>query len=290
MHYLGPLKRIAALCLILSQIAATSAQPDFPLLSAWQAIEPYTRSEKPGWPSIEMTCANHSSDDWFVRSESGTIKVSRREVSAPQEPLPFEIPAGRTVDEGLRGRRVVQKVADGYLIGTDAGEWGGALWWFSPDGKTMKKLGEQNVHGLLSLDGKYYALTGLAHLGIDEGAIVDAAPDGAGGWVAKPVTDLGSKPNAFITDSDGSVLVLTNKAVIRFSKGLQTRTIHSLEGSLGTLYPTSLAKDSEGRLYIGMRFAVVRLSPNGEKYMEQWLVPRACRKWQPGRMSCVCID
>jgi hypothetical protein len=37
-------------------------------------------------------------------------------------------------------------VADGWLIGTDAGEWGGELRWFSDDGKNSYYIETDSVH------------------------------------------------------------------------------------------------------------------------------------------------
>ena len=38
----------------------------------------------------------------------------------------------RPVSSGLQGLRRVLRAEDGWFVGTDAGEWGGALWWYPP--------------------------------------------------------------------------------------------------------------------------------------------------------------
>ena len=38
------------------------------------------------------------------------------------------------------GDRHVLGVADGWLVGFNAGEFGGGLWWFSFDGKRSKRI------------------------------------------------------------------------------------------------------------------------------------------------------
>jgi hypothetical protein len=54
------------------------------------------------------------------------------------------------------------------------------------------------------------------------------------------------------------------------------------------LYPNSVAVTPDGVIYIGMRLFVVRLTPHAEEYLEQWMVPDSCTRFQIQGLDCVC--
>src|SRR5262249_13572428 len=53
-------------------------------------------------------------------------------------------------------------------------------------------------------------------------------------------------------------------------------------------YPTHVARDRSGTLYLGMRSAVARLVPSSLGYREDWLVPKACRRRGAGDSARGC--
>ena len=61
-------------------------------------------------------------------------------------------------------------INDGYLLGGDRGEWGGELVFRRPDGSTEVLLNE-NVQGIFQTSIGIVVFTGLAHMGINDGAI-----------------------------------------------------------------------------------------------------------------------
>src|SRR3546814_4876269 len=58
----------------------------------------------------------------------------------------------------------------GTLVGKDEGEWGGEVAFREPDGNTYTVIAD-NSHGIFEMPYGVVALTGLAHLGINRGAI-----------------------------------------------------------------------------------------------------------------------
>lgn len=62
------------------------------------------------------------------------------------------------------------KTRNGWLVGTDAGEWGGALYHISKRGKQTLMINE-NVDAIVELGSKIYVITGLAHGSSDEGRV-----------------------------------------------------------------------------------------------------------------------
>ena len=127
-------------------------------------------SVPPGWVAIappddeRLHCANYAHDEWQVAiaaNNTATFTESPDHDADTGPALPF---APSTPDREVRGRRHVLAVPDGYLVGFDAGEWGGALYWFSPNGARTTKLADDNVHGLVAVGPNLVAsIEGLDH-------------------------------------------------------------------------------------------------------------------------------
>ena len=69
-------------------------------------------------------------------------------------------------------------VQDGWLAGTDSGEWGGRLL-FVPGRGRPRTLLHENVHYLARTPGGFLAITGVAHLSIDEGKVFSVRAHGS---------------------------------------------------------------------------------------------------------------
>lgn len=114
-----------------------------------------------------------------------------------------------------RTPEIALRVANGWLTGTNHGEWGGELVFIS-DKRSQHVLVEQNVHGIFRLQQRIVALTGLAHLSINRGMLYELH-EVAGTWVATPRRALPGAPRhsrlvdtgelAIDVYSGGSILV-----------------------------------------------------------------------------------
>lgn len=244
----------------------------------------------PGWVTIVPTdeqrqCANRADDEWEVAIDShGSVVVTKATQREPDTgpALPFE-PKG---PPEFRGRRHTLAFGNGYLVGFDAGEWGGSLSWFAKDGSGQESLGKSNVHGLVALGPKLaVSLEGLAHLSINEGVVrwIDL---GGGKSSATKTTPLPDEPEAFASAADGSVYVLTWTSLVKITSDRRVRVVQPLRTE--ALYAGSMAIDTSGVLWIGMRQFVVRLTPDGDRFRETWLVRENCQRMQTVDLTCVC--
>ena len=242
-----------------------------------------------GWVAFSINeealrCGNHSKHEWEVKLESGRVLINPFSLGN-QRSLPFNIAASEE-GAGLQGERHIEKVNDGWLVGFDAGEWGGSLWWFDEDGKGRKKLADENVVGLTRASAEILALTGLAHLGMDYGKVLRVKQDG-GDWKADVLADLGAAPRTFVVESPSSVLVITTKSLIR------VKTTGVVDPLLQTqyrfLYPNSMILSGDGVIHVGMRHFVTRLTPTATGYKEGWFVPRDCQRFELRGNDCVCL-
>ena len=173
------LRVMAALCVaMLLWAIGTSGPVEFPDdLEQWIAVAPPERGSD-GW-----FVANHDSKhEWVVSLRDGHPCAELRSRPAGQSvTLPFEIEPG-SASEGLAGRRLSTKVADGWIVAFNAGEFGAGLWWFSPDGKKRAKIAEAWVKDFLLTDAGLLALEGIAHRFENRGRIIRLLQDRGGRW------------------------------------------------------------------------------------------------------------
>ena len=241
----------------------TPSPPDPGLPDGWSIL--------PAPSERELMCANHSDDEWRVAIDATGVhltKAAQREPSdGPQ--LPFTLPQGTLAD----GRRHVLAVADGFLVGTDAGEWGGALQWFSKDGTRHAQLADANVRGLVALGAnEVLVLEGLNHLSLREGTARWVVHD-HGTWRSAHTAQLDAGPSALVAAAD-AVYTVTPSSLTRIKRDRTVEIVQPIDTTY--LYPDSMAVDATGQLWIGMRHYVVRLTPAGARYTVAWLARGPC--------------
>ena len=254
--------------------AAQSASATVP--AGWVAVSP------PAADTPALWCANSAEDAWDVAltADSSALLFS----AARNE---------RRADTAV--------VSDGLIIGDDAGEFGGAIWWSGGNGRrdTLRVEGRDtttfaadNLHGFLRRRGGLYALVGLAHLTLDGGELLYLSQDRAARWHARHVMTLSGSPEAFTLVGSDSALVLTSDSLseLKFDSIAPTRRALYGNPAWRYIYASSILRDRGGTVYIGMRSAVARLAPNAGGYHEDWLVPQRCRRRIPAGEgeSCRC--
>jgi hypothetical protein len=277
---------LLAVCLSLAHKTQSelSKQTSLPTPIGWSL---YT---KPDVNSREMLCGNYSKREWYVSSGGEQLKIQLIPRQGYQrDPLPFRIKLTRTEEYGTSGHRHVHKLEDGWAIGFDQGEFGGSLWWFSPDGKQHKKLANGNIKYFVSLSGELFVLEGLAHLGSAGGKVLRVRQTETGEYKADVWASLDGEPYGFAKESDNSLLIITTSGLRRMRK---SGTVEELiETDYGALYPNSIALARNNIVYVGMRHFITRLIPTSEGYKEEWLVPNDCTRFavNENKLNCVCF-
>jgi len=264
-----------------SRAPTVSSDLSLPAPEGW-VLYPSPRAESPA-----LRCANYSMREWRVTTEGENLTIRLDTRRDHQDPLPPEITSGN-VAAGSKGDRRVIRVEDGWLVGLDEGEFGGALWWFSSDGKMSKKLADENVVDFARSSKGVLALVGLAHLGFDSGKVLRIAEGEAGNRRVEVLTDLGAAPRAFAAESSDSLLVLTTRGLVRV--GTSGTLAQLLPTNYGLLYPNSMTRSPSGVIHVGMRHFLTRLTPTGNSYREEWFVPLDCSKFRVRDYDCVCIS
>lgn len=200
--------------------------------------------------------------------------------------IPFWFHTTRKDEAALHGTPHVHATTGGYWVGFDNGEYGGALYSFSSDGKTRHPLGAENVIGFGDLRIGTIVVTGLAHLGMSVGHLAIVTGDVESSQV-KPWIDLGGAAEAFFVESPESMLVLTTGGLFRVTACGDVNQI--ARTNYDALYPSSMLVDSRGVIWIGMRQFVVRWIPgeNGA-YREEWLTTSDCTAMKREKFECRC--
>ena len=239
--------------------------------------------------------------DWTVAlTGEGSLSIERGAEQAA-DPLPFSVQPERTAlaktsglsEVDFRGERHVLPVADGFIVGFDAGEFGGRVFWFSKDGANRKLLSPfspsslddyhaENVHALVRAGRDVLAFEGSAHLTLDEGRVIRLHPTPAGAWQAVVAAELPGVPETVVEERAGTWLVITPTGIFRFHEDGRTEPVWT-ERELGALYPHSSVRLPGGTVFVGMRYFVLRLQPRGTAYGVDVLVPPSC-----GISLCAC--
>jgi hypothetical protein len=104
------------------------------------------------------------------------------------------------------------KVEDGYIVGSDRGEWGGELVFIDQKGR-QRTLLKKNVHGIYKMPFGILALTGLAHMFSNEGIACRIFKDTDGNWKAKQWKTLPGQPNrsGLTADAELFIKILTSE-------------------------------------------------------------------------------
>lgn len=250
------------------QSAARLVLPDS--LKDWSVRKP---------DAIDWDASGRSTDEWYVRVREGRLIVSDR----PEEEadtLPFKIkPIPRRGETELAGRRHVLVVEDGYLVGFDAGEFGGSAWWFSGKGDRWQKLTlragsyfPENVHAFAVLGKDVLAFEGLTHMFTNHGRIVRLHHGSDGDWHASLFANLSACPRAVLQLSERTWLFATTTGVFTIDAEARARALWEPRG-VHLYYPNSLVRDEAGTVYMGMRSFVVRMAPQSGAYVVDVLVP-----------------
>jgi hypothetical protein len=127
-----------------------------------------------------------------------------------------ELKQPRNVPPDLSNPDHVFSAFGGKLIGTDHGEWGGALAFQGANGNVEVLVQDKwdgdvhggNVHGIVQNPAGIFVFTGLAHLGLNEGRIYTVGRGLDSKIQARLLMELPGAPSYVTKNPDGSTTFL----------------------------------------------------------------------------------
>lgn len=270
-----------------NQVAEPTPSTDFSIPDGWFLFP----NPKPN--SVERQCANYSiKREWKVETDNGNLKISKYAYDASEQiknlppNLQKVVSKNRNIGKGLGGYLHVEPFENGWLIGSDAGEWGGKLFWFDADGNQKIELLRDNIRGIVEINGEAFILSGMAHGDIDEGKIYKLTKDQKGNLKTQLLIDLKTQPQTFVIENNQSVLIALKDKIVRLKSSGEIENLK--ETNFSSLYSNSMMITSSKVIYVGMRLFVVRFIPGENGYTEEWLVPQNCQKFIEKEFDCVC--
>jgi len=234
---------------------------------------------------LARKCAVASRSYNSVSVLAGEIQITANQdetgVSKPLrvDALPFAFsPAG------AGGIRSVKQTRDGWLVGFNQGEFGGSLWFVSPDGSKSTRILKEDVIRFVEVFGRLFVFTSAVPLGGQNGSIYEITDDGK---IANHLS-FDAAPEIYAQDSGSSMVVAGESGVYRVSSAMTVEPI--VHGGLYGFSPNSIVVMPDKTIYVGLRFFVLQLIPRGHSYEEQWIVSKACREFHVGSdgNNCVC--
>jgi hypothetical protein len=216
--------------------------------------------------------------------------------------LPFEPLLGPD-DDGKEMTRpsVVHAVPGGYLVGFDRGEFGGGLYWFSADGRRHARLEPparahsdwfpENVHAISEYKGSFFVFQGVSHLALRMGRVLTVRPSNKG-WRVAIFVVLDATPEVVLEEASGSWLIASTNGVTRITASGTVTRLWGSSDVLVDVYPGSIARSSDGNVYVGMRAWVLRLmwAPAAARWRADLLAAASCARLvrtTGERCSCV---
>ena len=255
-------KKKSGLPFVLIANIAESKTPD---LSRWKT-EPLPIEMK------RLMEANHSGNNWRFSIEDNRLSViqdNSRDKSQNLLPFSDDVLTKNLIQSA--GKRRVKKVADGFLVGFNRGEFGGGLVFVSDDESEVYDFGEDlRIEAFFEFDSKIYATEGLSHLTFRSGQIIEIYKDDV--WTYKTVINLNETP-LLIEKLEDYFIILTNRNLSKLTKNLEIEQILTAPIDWSVLYPTSVYVDNKD-LYIAMRKGILKIENFLTNANFSWYVPK----------------
>lgn len=248
------------LAFILFSCSSCYSQEDMGLIKNWRSYPVPVNQDS-------LLKYNWTITGQAVYLKDGEIHVGEEKDRMGAKDLPFKVNVNKE-DRITVGKVSCLKVDDGLIIGFNHGEWGGSLYWFSPEGEKHYKISNDQVIQFIRRDGRNYAIQGLSHMTFSEGSIITIDKKN-GKWQANTYFKLPDAPNVITTDSAGDFYVITSSRILKVDKdGKATTLLEDGFWSYG-LYPNSVVI-KENILYAGMRGGVLKYDIKNNK--QTWLM------------------
>jgi hypothetical protein len=228
--YRALFKLLLVLCISTSSAEKLQHSHD---VKIWQEVTKPDKAETAAYESW-YSAANLSKNNWRVFLDDGKILADQYQES------PLQISKVET--------------RDGWLIGFNEGEWGGALYWFGNGSQENYKILDHQIIRLFSTPKGIFALSGLSHLGVTGGSLEQVSqPTKPGKWQVKTIQNFSLAPYSVSMSRDGTLFVVLSGALVSLDQDHKLNTLLLAPEWEGLLPNSSVLSEDENKLYVGMR-------------------------------------
>jgi hypothetical protein len=210
---------------------------------------------------------------WKLRNDGTYITPSHWTRRDGEKQAITSLPEHLTRDSLMHGApSSLHLDSGGWLVGFNGGEFGGGLWSTSDDGSQTKLLVSQaDVHGLIRTPDGIIVLIGLAHMALNQGNASFVPNSSWDRAEAHTIADLSASPEAWLQESPSTVLVATDKAILRVHTSGTVDTLVNMP--YGPMIARSIVIAADHTIYVGIRGYILKLIPQLNGYALQWLIP-----------------
>jgi hypothetical protein len=191
-----------------------------------------------------------SPHEWVVFKDGPAVMAALKQ----DHESPGERPSFASEAEHEKDSNIFFKVDDGWLVASDKGEFGDALYWFDETGKIRQKISDHHVVAFFPSDDGVLAVEGLTHLSTSRGSIVRLTRTGQ--WETQRVTLLPEAPITGVMFRDRRLLLILSNSLAEYFKRhtWEVFKFHVKDADWSSLSPSSIVlADDEKKAYIGMR-------------------------------------
>ena len=146
-----------------------------------------------------------------LAAQRNPTKLSNRNAKEQLAELTFKFDVvgygenGRTVQEIDETPHVAIPVKNGWLLGSDRGEWGGSLVYKNHDG-SQQNIIDDNIEDIYEYSYGYIVIAGLGHMGLSHGNIYLVTVKN-NSYVAETLHSLIAPPKTSWLTSTGDLLI-----------------------------------------------------------------------------------
>jgi hypothetical protein len=239
---------VAALLLLLTGGTGCQRARLDPLQQGWTNV-----GSEPLVGSPLLGQAEESSCVWQINQQAGKVTVSRQRI-LNQRPQDIRV-----------------QTSNGTLIGSNHGEWGGALTISKGKKGPPEKILDGDVLQIVPAREGFLIITGS--LPSDEGALWRYSKSLNREWTIEKKADLHGYPQASYETASG-IWLATGDSIYLLDDKFEVQNHNDMPWL--QLHPNSIAADNSGAVYVGMQAFVVRLTPTGTGYRHEWFVGDGC--------------
>lgn len=224
-HAYPPVRAAASQALrILDGEATVPAPPDDSLVGTWTYLEYQRIGQALAICERPLVETLREPKGTKLRAEEGKAALEalaydseilsydappEEKAAAEREDRVIEVSPGNWVEHRTSVREaptVALRVPGGWLAGSNRGEWGGEVMFIATGGKPQKVI-DANVEDIYRLGDRYVAVTGIAHLTLNEGQVTELVRTADGTWSARPWRVLPGAPRASRLVEGGELLI-----------------------------------------------------------------------------------